>query len=569
MPQNFDIKTTFRAVDKSTQAISKIQNRLMKLTARGSMAMRRLDRTMSRVSKTLTTGIRRGAFLAAAGITALAGATWKVMQQFSKIEDAEAAFTPLLGGAKKATEMVKALNETAATTPFQFENLAGAAKQLLPNMGGDIQKTIETIRMLGDTAGGNAQKMDSIVRGYNKALLKGKVDMESLNMIAEAGVPIFNDLGSVVGKSGTKLFKAISAGKISTEDLTKAFKKMTGKGGIFFEGMKIASETLSGKVSTLKDNVGLAAAELGTVLAPILKDTTDYLIDVSRQARQWIIQNKAIIKTKLDEFIKKIPDYLEKIVYWGPKIAYLVGTFYAITGAVKIANGAMTLFNTLANINLGPLKAVGAFMGKTLPMKIGTSTAAVGVFQTALVGLGAFVAGWAIGTILYEKLVDPLIAARGEALRLRDELEDTLSKDLSKRNTAMLQSDIEKADKAIDLEKKMPTPFHVASLSHYGAGAISQIQMVEAITRAREGKAALQSAKYFRQQQENIERYSGDAPVSDEWSMSTQSPYVTKSVSSHKEEVEITIKDETTGKRATVTKGSSGRLKLVHTGAMP
>jgi tape measure domain-containing protein len=527
------------------------------------MAMRRLNRTMSRVSRTLTTGIRRGAFLAVAGITALAGATWKVMQQFSKIEDAEAAFTPLLGGAKKATEMVKALNDTAATTPFQFENLAGAAKQLLPNMGGDITRTIELIRMLGDTAGGNAQKMDSIVRGYNKALLKGKVDMESLNMIAEAGVPIFNDLGAVVGKSGTKLFKAISAGKISTEDLTKALQKMTGKGGIFFEGMKIASETLSGKVSTLKDNVGLAAAELGTVLAPVLKDTTDYLIDVSKQAKQWIIQNKAIIRTKLDKFIKKIPEYLEKIVYWGPKIAYLIGTFYAITGAVKVTNTAMTLFNALANINLGPLKAVGAFMGKTLPMKIGLSTAAVAAFQTALIGIGIFVAAWGIQKLLREKLVEPFLEARHQAKMLRAEHEHTMSGDLAKRNEAVLEGDLTRVNKLIAKEEKAlqgrrRNRSYISGMASMYGGSTDILDPAEATLRnLRSDRARLLQAR-------NIAHYSGGDPVSDEWNIVTH-----QGTSTTKEEVEITIKDETTGKRATVTKGSSGRLKLVHTGGMP
>jgi hypothetical protein len=65
-------------------------------------------------------------------------------------------------------------------------------------------------------------------------------------------------------------------------------------------------------------------------------------------------------------------------------------------------------------------------------------------------------------------------------------------------------------------------------------------------------------------QARNIAHYSGGDPVSDEWNIVTH-----QGTSTTKEEVEITIKDETTGKRATVTKGSSGRLKLVHTGGMP
>ena len=563
MPQNFDIKTTFRAVDKSTQAISKIQNRLMKLTARGSMAMRRLDRTMSRVSKTLTMGIRRGAFLAVAGITALAGATWKVMQQFSKIEDAEAAFTPLMGGAKRAEELVAALNETAATTPFQFENLSNVAKLFLPSMNGDIEETIRFTRMLGDATGGNAEKFKSASVAMAKLMMIGKATQEHLGSFVIAGIPIYKELGDMLGVSAEKVAQLSRRGKLSADIMTKVFEKMTSKGGIFFEGMKIASETLSGKVSTLKDNVGLAAAELGTVLAPVLKDTTDYLIDVSKQAKQWIIQNKAIIRTKLDKFIKKIPEYLEKIVYWGPKIAYLIGTFYAITGAVKVTNTAMTLFNTLANINLGPLKAVGAFMGKTLPMKIGASTAAVGIFQTALIGLGAFVAGWAIGTILHEKLVEPFMKARHQARMLRAEHEHTMSGDLAKRNEAVLEGDLTRVNKLIAAEEKAlqgrrRNRSYISGMASMYGGSTDILDPAEATLRnLRSDRARLLHAR-------NIARYSGGDPVSDEWNIVTH-----QGTSTTKEEVEITIKDETTGKRATVTKGSSGRLKLVHTGVMP
>lgn len=580
MPQNLEIKTTYRAVDRSTRAIGKIQSRLIKFTAIGSKAMRRLDRVMSRA----TAGIKRGAFAVAAGLAALGGATWGLMKQFSKIEDAEAAFTPLLKTTEKAKEMVAALNDTAATTPFQFENLAGAAKQLLPNMGGDIQKTIETIRMLGDTAGGNAQKMDSIVRGYNKALLKGKVDMESLNMIAEAGVPIFNDLGTVVGKSGTKLFKAISAGKISTEDLTKAFQKMTGKGGIFFEGMKIASETLSGKVSTLKDNVGLAAAEFGSALAPTLKDVTDDLIKVAQQARQWIIANKDLIRTKFTEFVKKIPGYLreierwakklygwikiipidlEQIVYWAPKIAKYAGIFYLVASGVKVANGAMEIFNTLSNINLIPIKSVGAYMKGTLPAEIGKGTLAIGAFQTALIGLGVFVAAWEIGTILREKLVEPFLEARHQAKMLRAEHEHTMSGDLSKRNEEMLKDDLKRVEKLIAEEKKL-LPSRRRNRSYISGMASMYGASTDILDPAEATLRNLRSDKVRLQQARNIARYSGGDPVSDEWNIVTHQATTTS-----REEVEITIKDETTGKRATVTKGSSGRLKLVHTGTMP
>ena len=70
----------------------------------------------------------------------------------------------------------------------------GDVNEFVSQMIDDIENTIKTLRMLGDTAGGNAQKLDTITRGFTKSMLKGKVDLESLNMIAESGVPIFSEL---------------------------------------------------------------------------------------------------------------------------------------------------------------------------------------------------------------------------------------------------------------------------------------------------------------------------------------------------------------------------------------
>ena len=194
-----------------------------------------------------------------AAINMLSGAMKKLysatIAPSAAIEDMKAAFTPLLGSVDRASELVDKLNETAATTPFQLENIASAAKQLLPALGGDMEKVLSTFRMLGDTSGGNAQKLESITRGYTKAMLTGKVGMESLNMIAEAGVPIYTELAESMGISVAEMTALSSAGKITTTDLTNAFQRMTEEGGLFFDGMEIASQTFNGKISTLNDSV--------------------------------------------------------------------------------------------------------------------------------------------------------------------------------------------------------------------------------------------------------------------------------------------------------------------------
>jgi tape measure domain-containing protein len=292
----------------------------------------------------------------------------------SKIEDATAAFTPLLGSVEKANTLVEMLNQTAATTPFQFENISDVANQLLPVMNGNLDETISTFRMLGDTAGGNVQKLDSITRGYVKALLKGKPDMEALNMIAEAGVPVFTEMAESMGITKKQLFDMSKQGKLTTADLTKTFKRMTSEGGIFFKGMEIASKTFTGKMSTLRDNIALAAASVGTAFLPTLKDLADRLIIVAGRVREWAIANQGLIQTKLNNFISGTvalfnqmkPLLVDVFNVWTSLGTIIKNTdFSGLVVTFKVMN--TTLSFTLKTINLiaKGLNVIGQGLGIT------------------------------------------------------------------------------------------------------------------------------------------------------------------------------------------------------------
>jgi len=167
MAGRFSIEAVFKGVDRLTAPVSRMQNRVGKFTRAMTRGLRTANRALSDVIGGLKRGAGTALKFATIGIGTLTASVGLLVREFSKVEDAQAAFTPLLGGAKKAKELVDALNKTAATTPFQFENLAGTASQLLPVMNGDIQNTIKTLRMMGDTAGGNAQKLESITSWFH------------------------------------------------------------------------------------------------------------------------------------------------------------------------------------------------------------------------------------------------------------------------------------------------------------------------------------------------------------------------------------------------------------------
>ena len=367
MAGRFSIEAVFKGVDRLTAPVSRMQNRVGKFTRAMTRGLRTANRALSNVIGGLKRGAGTALKFATIGIGTLTASVGLLVREFSKVEDAQAAFTPLLGGAKKAKELVDELNKTAASTPFQFENLAGTASQLLPVMNGDIQNTIKTLRMMGDTAGGNAQKLDSITRGFTKAMLKGKVDMESLNMIGEAGVPIFTELADSMGtKVNAAFFKMISAGKVTTRDLTKAFEKMTSKGGVFFKGMEISSKTTSGMFSTLKDNISLTAAELGGVLAPTVKDLIKGATGIAKRVREWVKNNKELINKKFLAFVDSMKrgfnglitmfDFLQR---HGKTIAIVIGAIVGLSLALKTLIGILTLVNLVMAANPVTLIVIG------------------------------------------------------------------------------------------------------------------------------------------------------------------------------------------------------------------
>lgn len=405
----FSVESIFKAVDKITAPVSRMQRNVLTFTRATERGLGGVNRAVSSVAKGLakagTVALKAGV----AGFGALSAAVALAIREFSKIENAEAAFTPLLGSARRAREAVEAINLTAATTPFQFEDLASSVNQLLPVMDGNIERTIKTLRMLGDTAGGNAQKLDSITRGFTKAMLKGKVDMESLNMIAEAGVPIFQDLAEVMGmKTGVAFFKRISAGKVSTGDLIRAFEKLTTTGGKFFNGMEIASKTTTGLWSTLKDNISLTAAEIGGVLAPFVKDLITRLTGGAQRLREWVKLNRELIAIKVSEFINKITELAKK--------------FYEY---VKRLNGQYSVFDRLIDVvtGLGSAFAFLAKHGETIAKLIGYTlalTAALKTFSAVMAIVNVVMLANPVGLIVLG--IAALIAAVAAAIVWWDEL---------------------------------------------------------------------------------------------------------------------------------------------------
>ena len=184
-----------------------------------------------------------------AGVTALVKAG-------ADMEKLEVGFRSITGGAREAAKMVSQLNEFAASTPFQLENISRAARQLLAVGVAESDLTKE-LRMLGDIAAASGNQIEDIAAIFAKVQAKGKVELENLNQLAERGIPIFDKLREVTGDANMEF----GAGAVSVQEFNDALKGMVEQGGFAKDSMEQLSRTTHGLATTLMDNLGIALSQ--------------------------------------------------------------------------------------------------------------------------------------------------------------------------------------------------------------------------------------------------------------------------------------------------------------------
>lgn len=170
-------------------------------------------------------------------------------------------FKVMLGSEEQAAAKLAEIRKMAASTPFSLDDLTNGTQTLL-QFGIAADDTTGVLQQLGDISLGNADKLQTLVRAYGKMSSAQKVTLENVNMMIDAGFNPLNQICTATGESMADLYKRISDGKVSFAELESAVASATSQGGQFYNGMLEASQTFSGRMSTLKDNVSALTGEL-------------------------------------------------------------------------------------------------------------------------------------------------------------------------------------------------------------------------------------------------------------------------------------------------------------------
>lgn len=198
----------------------------------------------------------------------------------AQIEKYTTGFTNMLGSAQAAQEAMQAIQEDAARTPFDVASLT-QANQLLISAGENAAYSRKVINALGDavsaTGGGNAE-LSRMAANLQQIANVGKAATIDIKQFAYAGINIYQILADYTGKS----VQEVQNMTISYDLLSQALIAASEEGGRYYNAMDTQSQTMNGRISTLKDNVsqlaGLMTGDLSSGIGVVIGHLNDMVV---------------------------------------------------------------------------------------------------------------------------------------------------------------------------------------------------------------------------------------------------------------------------------------------------
>lgn len=235
----------------------------------------------------LTAALTKSQLLASA-ISTLSTAALSGAKQFvsmgieynAQIESYRVGLTNMLGDAQAANEAMAAIQEDAARTPFSVDSLT-QANQLLISAGENAEYSRKVIMALGDavsaTGGGNVE-LSRMAANLQQIANVGKASAIDIKQFAYAGINVYQVLADYTGKS----VQEVQNMTISYDLLSEALIAASEEGGRYYNAMDTQSQTMNGRVSTLKDNVsqlaGLLTQDLSGAVGKVIEKLNEMTV---------------------------------------------------------------------------------------------------------------------------------------------------------------------------------------------------------------------------------------------------------------------------------------------------
>lgn len=277
-----------------------------------------------------------------------------VRGEFQKLE---IAFKTMLGSEEKAVALMDQLVKTAATTPFGMSDIANSAKQLLA-YGLEADKVNDTLIRLGDIAAGLSIPINDLAYLYGTTMVQGRLYTQDLNQFLGRGIPLMAELAAQFGVAESEVKKLVEEGKVGFPQVQQAIFNLTNEGSKFGGLMAAQSQTISGQISNIEDQIEQMFNEIGKSSEGVISDAISL---TSSLIEHWETIGKVLLTVIATYGTYKAAVLLVAAAHKLMAIWQTAQAFLALVPAVRSAKDAMLLFNMVCKAN--PLGLVLSVLG--------------------------------------------------------------------------------------------------------------------------------------------------------------------------------------------------------------
>ena len=340
------------ALNEQRYALGELQEQ----QAKNRLEVRRLNREYQEYAKTsdkatssnnlLANSIRR-TVLELGGAMALRRFSSEVLHATGTMQQLRVALSTILQDKEKADALISEIIQFAAKTPFNLEDVAAGAKQLLA-YGSSAENVVKELSMLGDVAAGLQIPIGQLIYLYGTLRTQGRAMTIDIRQFAGRGIPIYEELAKVLGVSEDQVGEFVTAGKVGFKEVEQAFKNMTSEGGKFNNLMENSAGTWPQQIANIQDKLFQKLNEFG--------EEHNRVFELGIEITDKLVENLddilAVIGTLIIAYgAYKAAVIAVAVVQEAAGIYKIAKAFISLAKGVTTAKQAMIAFNTATKAN--------------------------------------------------------------------------------------------------------------------------------------------------------------------------------------------------------------------------
>lgn len=185
-----------------------------------------------------------------------------------KMETLNLQLEAFTGSAQGAEMAMRKFADIATKSPLNVIEVAEAGKIMMA-FGLSTSEAADATEQLAIISAATGGEMNNLARNLGQIQAQGRAYTRDITQFAMQGIPIWEQLSKVTGRSVVELKKMAEEGEIGFQSVSAAIRDMTREGTAFAEIAERMQETYAGRLARLESDFQQAAGEIITQISRI------------------------------------------------------------------------------------------------------------------------------------------------------------------------------------------------------------------------------------------------------------------------------------------------------------